>query len=121
MQRFKAGQANRMDLDVIAKASGNPITAGTVNFYLRAKSGSNAGKWFRGSDSSWQSSESIAGAATHVVDGHWSLSIASAAWATGVRYSLYAKESGDLHVAYAEEVIEVHAPSQVSFEATVVS
>lgn len=121
MQSFVAAQANTMELDLVAKASGNPITSGTVNFYLRAKSGTNVGKWFRGSDDSWQAAEAIAKAATHVSDGHWTVEIEAAAWIAEVRYSLYAKEDGDLHIAYSDEVVEVHTPSEVSFEATVAS
>jgi len=105
MQLAIAGQSNTVYYDLVAKASGSPITSGTVNFYLIAKSGSNAGKWFRSSDSSWQSAESSAGSAAHKSDGHWYVSIASAAWTTGVLYQLYAKESGNLHIPYSEDVI----------------
>lgn len=119
MQSFVAGQANILNVDMLAKATGNPITAGTVNVYLQAKSGVNEGKWFLGSGSSWEDSESLAGIATHVSDGHWKISIASAAWTAEVVYSLYAKESGDLHISYSEEIVEIHTPSEVSFEATV--
>ena len=123
MQSFVAGQANIVSRDLVAKATGNPITTGTVNFYLRAISGANSGKWVRGSDSSWQSSEVIAGTVTQVTgyvgDATWEISLAAAAWVSGVRYELYAKESGDLHIPYSDEVVEVHTPSEVSFEATV--
>jgi hypothetical protein len=119
MQSFTVGQANTLYVDMVAKATGSPIIVGTVNVYLMAKSGSNAGKWFRGSDNSWQSSESIAGAASHVSDGHWSVSIASEAWTSEINYVLYAKETGDLHIPYTDEVLEIVTPSEVSFEATV--
>lgn len=100
-----AGQTNILGLPIVAKASGNPITAGTVNFYLVAKDGDNAGKWYRGSDTSWQNSESIAGAAAHRADGHWYLSLPSAVWTGNVRYRLYAKESGDLHIPVGSDVL----------------
>lgn len=100
MQTFNAGQANTVKMDVVAKASGDPITSGTVNFYLKAVTGDNAGKYFRASDSSWQSSESSAGAATYDGGSAWSLSIAAAAWESGVDYRLYAKESGSLNIVY---------------------
>lgn len=100
MQTFNAGQANTVKMDVVAKASGDPITSGTVNFYLKAITGDNAGKYFRASDSTWQSSESSAGAATYDGGSAWSLSIAAAAWESGVDYRLYAKESGNLNIVY---------------------
>jgi len=100
-----AGQANILELPVVARASGGPITAGTVNFYIVDKDGPNAGKWYRGSDTTWQSSESVAGAAAHRADGHWYLSLPSAVWTGGVRYLLYAKESGDLHIPVGVDVL----------------
>jgi len=91
-------QANIRTAALIAVENGAPITTGTVNLYVRASTGTNAGKWFQGSDDTWQASEAIAGAMTHVADGHWEASIAAAAWIDGVEYLEYAKESGDLHV-----------------------
>ena len=73
MQTAFVGQINIVALPIVAKASGNPITEGTVNFDLVAKDGTNADKWYQGSDTSWQVAESIAGAATHRADGHWYL------------------------------------------------
>ena len=105
MQTTLTGQANILGLPIVAKASGNPITSGTVNFYLVDKDGDNAGKWYRGSDQSWQAAEAIAGAATHRVDGHWYLSFPSAVWARNIRYRLYAKEDGDLHIPVGEDVL----------------
>jgi len=107
MQYAIVGQANILSLPVVAKASGNPITAGTVNFYLVAKDGDNAGKWYRGADTSWQVAESIAGVATHRADGHWYLSLPSGVWTEGVRYALYAKESGNLHIPVGEDVFAI--------------
>jgi len=98
------GQANIVSLPIAAKASANPITAGTVNFYLQAKDGDNAGKWYKGDGGTWEESESVAGAASHVGDGHWSLSLPSAVWTDGVGYLLYGKESGDLHVPVSTDV-----------------
>jgi len=100
MQTFTAGQANTVFLDVVAKASGDAITSGTVNFYLIALTGDNAGKWFRASDSSWQAAESSAGAATYDGGSAWSLSIEATAWISGVDYRLYAIESGSLNIVY---------------------
>lgn len=98
MQTILVGQANIVVLPIVAKASGAAITSGTVNFYLVAEDGANAGKWYRGSDTSWQATEVIAGAATHKADGHWRLSLPTAVWIKNVNYTLYGKEDGDLHI-----------------------
>jgi len=105
MQTYTAATANTVKLDVVAKATGSAITAGTVNFYLIAVDGDNAGKWFRAADSSWQPAEASAGAATYKGGSLWQLSIAAAAWINGVTYNLYAKETGDLNVIYTEKVM----------------
>lgn len=99
------GQANILELPIVAKASGNPIVAGTVNFYLVDKDGPNAGKWYQGVDQTWQAAEAIAGTATHRADGHWYLSFPSAVWSRNIRYRLYAKESGNLHISIGEDVL----------------
>lgn len=107
MLTYTAGTANTVSLDVVAKSDGSPISAGTVNFYLIAVDGDNAGKWFKAADSSWSATEASAGAATYKGGALWQLSIAAAAWINGVTYELYAKESGDLNVVYTERVIPV--------------
>lgn len=81
-----------------ARADGSPIIAGTVNYYVIALTGANAGKWFRDSDDSWQVAEAICGAMAHKADGHWTVSVAAACWIDGVEYMEYAREDGDLHV-----------------------
>lgn len=107
MQTFIAGTANTLYTDMVAKLDGEPITSGTVTFYLIAVTGSNAGKWFKTSGDSWSAVEAAAGSGTHKADGHWYCSIDSAAWTSGVRYEMYAKESGDLHIPYSEEINEM--------------
>ena len=104
MQTFTPGQANTVHRDVVNKSTGAPITTGTVTVYLIALSGANAGKWFQTSDDSWSATEAAAGTATHKANGHWTASIDAAAWTAGVRYELYAKESGSLDIPYSEEV-----------------
>jgi len=104
MQEVYFNQANEVALPVVTR-DGNPITSGTVNFYLKDKDGPNAGKWYRGSDTSWQVSVEIAGAASHDEDGHWKLSLPSAVWSYGTRYRLIAKESGDLHIPVGDDLI----------------
>jgi len=98
------GQANIRTADLAARSDGAPITAGTVNLYLYALTGTNAGKWWRNSDDSWQGSEVIAVEASPVGDGHWKGSIHTGAWTADVEYLQYAKESGDLHVPISEQV-----------------
>ena len=121
MQSLIAGQINTLMSDVVAKASGNPIITGTVVGYLRAMDGVNAKKWWDSATSSWSATVASCGNMTHVDDGHWELDIAAGAWIAGVRYRFYWKESGDLHLAVSEDVVEVHAPTTVSFEATIES
>ncbi|HUS74350.1 MAG TPA: hypothetical protein VMY06_14925 [Sedimentisphaerales bacterium] len=105
MQIVYTDQANVIKLPLVAKASGNPIVAGTVNFYLQATNGDNAGKWYRGSDQTWQAAESIAGDSALTGDGHWGLSLATAVWTKDVQYFAYAKESGDLHIPVSKDIL----------------
>ena len=88
---------------VVAKASGSPITTGTVNYYLKAKSGTNVGKWWRDSDQTWQATET-ANAMTHEVDGSWEIDLSAAPFSHGVRFLEYVKESGDLHAPVSNHV-----------------
>ena len=104
MQVYNAGAANTVSLDVISTAAATPITVGTVNFYLIALDGANAGKWFRAADATWQAAEASAGSATFKGGASWRLEIAAAAWINGVTYHLYAKETGGLNVIYTEKV-----------------
>ena len=104
MQSFVAGVANTVYADMVAKLDGEPIVGGVVNFYLLARTGENAGKWFKTSDDSWSAVEAVAAVGSHVADGHWSASIDLAAWTDNIKYILYAKESGDLHIPYCEAI-----------------
>lgn len=98
MQIAFPGQANILFLPLCAKADGSPITAGTVNFYLQALTGANAGKWYRDADDSWQAVEAICGAGTHIGRGHWKVSVSTDAWVDEIQYILYAWEDGDLSI-----------------------
>ena len=111
MQTYTAEAANTMSLDVIAKATGAAIVAGTVNFYLIALNGDNSGKWYRAADETWQAAEASAGASAYKGGALWQLEIAAAAWINGVSYSLYAKETGNLNVVYTEQIV----PISISF------
>ena len=96
---INAGELER-GFTVIARLDGSPITTGTVNYYLRCKSGSNAGKWWRDADQTWQAAET-ANAMSHDADGHWDILLTAGAagpFVAGVRYREYVKESGNLHV-----------------------
>lgn len=121
MQTFTPAAANTLWADMVARLDGSPITSGTVTFYLRALTGDNAGKWWRASDTSWQATEESAGAGTHRADGMWDVSIVAGAWVDGDRYVVYAKESGDLHIPYTEECLNLTADSvsNITTEATV--
>lgn len=100
-----SGQANVLTLTLANRTTVVPITAGTVNFYLKALTGDDAGKWYKGSDGTWDAGEEIAGSATHTSDGHWELSLPSAVWTSNVAYENYAKETGDLHIPVAQDVL----------------
>jgi hypothetical protein len=116
MQSFRAGQDNIVTVDMKALANMQPITAGTVYLTLQAKSGTNAGKWFKASDSTWSATEQIAGTATHQARGRWAGTIISAAWSNGVRYDLGGYESGGLNIDYSDEVVEVSSPVNLTIE-----
>ena len=106
MSDVLCGQSNVLSLPLVAKANGSAITSGTVNFYLKAKDGTNAGKWYRGADTSWQGTEVLAGAGTYSDgDGGWELSLPSAVWTRNVAYRVYAKESGSLHIPVGENLL----------------
>jgi len=98
MQIAFPGQANVLFLPLVAKADGTPITAGTVNFYLMALTGTNANKWYRDADDSWQAAEALCGTGAHKARGHWIISVSVTAWTDEVLYLLYANENGDLSI-----------------------
>ena len=61
---------------LVAKASGSAIAAGTVNYYLKALTGDNAGKWWKNADQTWDVAET-ANAMTHQADGCWTITLAA--------------------------------------------
>lgn len=92
-----AGETWRM-FGTVAKASGDAITSGTVNYYIKCLTGDNAGKWWKNADQTWAVAET-ANAMSHQADGNWTIELAASPFTAGVLYLEYAKESGDLHVA----------------------
>jgi hypothetical protein len=108
---INSGETERF-FTVVARASGAPVTAGTVNYYLRAKSGANNGKWWRDSDQTWQVAET-ANAMTHNADGHWEIDLTTSPFTDGVRYLEYVKESGDLHVPDGRHLVAVDVGTDV--------
>lgn len=86
-----SGQSNPIALMLVDK-SGDPIIAGTINFYLRGLSGGNLGKWWDGA--AWSAVEVAIGVGAHNGGGNWSIVIASAAWISGTTYAAYASTVG---------------------------
>lgn len=93
----QAGSTQPRCFTMIDKTSGNPLTSGTVNWYVKNISGANAGKWWRNSDGTWQNTET-ANAMTHQADGHWTIELTASPWADGDVSLEYAKSSTDIHV-----------------------
>ena len=75
-----------------------------MNFYLVAQSGTNKGKWFKGSDQTWSATVEVAATGTYKDHGQWTADIHADAWVDETTYRLYASESGDLSVAYGYQV-----------------
>lgn len=107
MQRFTAATANKLTADMVAKASGDAITTGTVTGYLVANTGTNTGKWWNASGATWAATETSSGAMTFKGGSSWQVSIVADAWTHGVAYTFYATESGSLHVPYSSTVLEI--------------
>jgi hypothetical protein len=107
---IETGSTDERMFTLVKRANGDPITAGTVNWYLQARSGANAGKWWRISDNSWQVAET-GNAMTHQADGHWTRALDQSPFADGIRFLEYAKESGDLHVSVSRSLKAEYTPS----------
>ena len=84
-QTIKVGSLAPRGFTLANRTTGGPITGGTVNHYLKALTGANAGKWWRASDNTWQAGET-ANPMVHQSDGHWVLDIAASPWTDGVHY-----------------------------------
>jgi hypothetical protein len=66
---------------MVAKADGAAIVAGDVNYYLKALTGDNAGKWWKNADQTWDVAET-ANAMTHQIDGSWTIQLAASPFAS---------------------------------------
>lgn len=123
MQAFYPSQDNVVLARVIAKSDGvTPITTGTVNWYLVALTGTNAGKWWDSANEEWSATEATA-ASTEAADGFiggavWQATIDEAAWLANTKYSLYIKESGDLHVPWDDQCVPMGAAYDGTVETT---
>jgi len=105
MQFVRARQANTVGADMVQRTGRSAVTDGTVTFYLVARRGDDAGKWFKAADSSWSATEVTAGTSdAPESEGHWTVEIATAAWTAGVTYRLYASHSGGDYIAYSDDV-----------------
>lgn len=93
---------------LIARADGSPITAGTGNYFLKALTGDDAGKWWRDSDQTWQVAETE-NEMEPVADGAWLIVLTSSPFVHGTTYIEYAKESGDLHIPANHRLLKAMA------------
>lgn len=100
-----AGQANSVYLDVVNRTTGAPIITGTITFYLKAETGTNAGHWYKASDATWSDTEVSAGAGVFQFGSSWSCSIAETAWTAGDQYRVYCTELAAVWKPYSEQVI----------------
>jgi len=98
---------------IVDKTSGSAVTSGTVNWYLKNISGSNAGKWWRNSDGTWQGSET-ANAMTHQADGHWTITFTSSPWNDGDVSLEYAKSAADNHIPTSRLLSVAYTPDSDS-------
>lgn len=102
-QNIDVGETERF-FTVINRLNGTPIESGAVSYYLIAKTGVNAGKWWRDSDSTWQSVET-ANTMAHQADGHWDIELSSSPFVDGVKYLEYVKAASGLHVPDSRHLV----------------
>ena len=104
MQIAFPNQVNRLFMPLALRATGLPVTAGTVNFYLVAITGTNAGKWYEDATDSWNAGETVCVEATHLAKGHWYYDVPEVTWTDEVMYLLYANEDGALAVPVDDQI-----------------
>jgi hypothetical protein len=95
METIQPGQANVRTRKLFNADTDDVTSAGSVTaqYYLKALTGTNAGKWWKASDSTWSATEASAGAMTYSERGFWSVSVAAGAWIDGIEYWEYAVDS----------------------------
>jgi hypothetical protein len=111
MQGFFPAQDTILIAAMTARVGNTPIIAGVVTFYLVPQNGDHAGSWWKASDGTWSATEISSGSGTHIGDGAWSCTIDADAWEANTRYTVYAKESGDLHLPWHDVVLPVGSAS----------
>lgn len=98
-QTIEAGSTVPRVFAVISKFSGFAIQTGTVNYHLKQLIGTNAGKWWRAADNTWQAAETANAMTFEGGDADWSLALAQSPFAAGGVYLEYVKESAGANVA----------------------
>jgi hypothetical protein len=107
------GQANVLSASIVAKADGSPIIVGTVNAYVIADTGANAGKWFKTSDNSWSATEAVSGVCAFKGGSIWDVSVDAECWTAGIEYTAYYVESGGLNVIGSPERYRCEYPQDL--------
>lgn len=102
-QSIQPGTTERF-FTAVRRVNGDPIVSGLVDYYLKAKSGPNEGKWWSDSDQSWKVVET-ANAMTHEADGHWEIDLTVSPFSLGIRYLEYMKDATNAHIPDARHVI----------------
>ena len=100
------GQTNVRDVTLL-DSDGAAVTdtgGATAQYYLKATTGTTAGKWWKAADGPWSATEVSGGGMTHDVRGQWSLSVASDAWTDQVEYNEYAVDSGGLAIVVGRQI-----------------
>ena len=116
-QQIASGTNSIRGFTIVNRATGDPVDSGTVNYYLKALSGAQVGKWWDNTSTTWEVS-ATGNAMTHQGDGHWSIDLESAALVNGDTLLEYGIESGDLHIPVGQ-VLNVVDPDAVSTEETI--
>lgn len=102
---------------VVRRTDGKAITSGTVNYYLRSRSGDNEGKWWHDAIQSWVIGE-IGNPMTHNADGHWEIDLSMSPFtAANMRLLEYVKETNDNHIPDSRHlIVEETVPDNASIE-----
>lgn len=102
-QSIEAGLRDRF-FTVVNRGNGTGITSGSINYFLKSKSGDNSGKWWDDESEDW-SDVPVANPMTHEVDGHWGIQLASSPFVVNVRYFEYVVDVAGWHVPDSRHLI----------------